>query len=99
MQEEVCLDYTAYYSSPTELPESAGGIGYSRHKKIPQGNPPAFEFELDDNRCQTGDRRAGERKASCSTEDTVREENVPPEFFPDYDSYHDRVGIPVTDFL
>jgi hypothetical protein len=45
MQEEVCLDHDAYASSPTELPTDVIYIGYSRHEKIPPGNPPAFESD------------------------------------------------------
>lgn len=80
MREEVLPDHGAYPSSPTELPEPEAGIGYSRHEKIPLGNPPAFES--DGSGCRTGDRQAGGRKTSCRTEDTVREGNVPPEFSP-----------------
>ncbi len=45
MQEEVCLDHDAYASPLTELPTDVMCIGYSRHEKIPLGNPPAFESD------------------------------------------------------
>ena len=80
MREEVRLDHGAYAPSRTELPTDVMRIGYSRHEKIPPGNPPAFES--DGSGCRTGDRQVSERKTSCRTEDTVREGNVPPEFSP-----------------
>lgn len=80
MREEVRLEHDAYAPSRTELPTDVMCIGYSRHEKIPPGNPPAFES--DGSGCRTGDRQVGERKTSCRTEDTVREGNVPLEFSP-----------------
>lgn len=80
MRKEVRLDHITYASPQTELPESEGCVGYSRHEKVPPGNPPAFES--DGSGCRTGDRQVSERKTSCRTEDTVREGNVSPEFSP-----------------